>query len=323
MYIIVSTSEHYRGTIIGAECIIRAKTIGHEIHITRPILLFMLSKNIITTDEIIVTKSEERFFLYSDIFKNIISYDDMPINVPSHDILDITHLNSLFEERHNLSFDIDIEKQIPLLFGLRNNDIVIKSDLYNTYMSKIHYKNVEYLIQDRNYIVIHNRNVTYNGTINFHETLWLINNFLKYYPHMNIFVFSTLNLPLQHNNVFIVDRIDIYASLMNHSKCKMVISQFSGAGQLSQFCHNNHILYYETAYSVYRDCDSLSDIYAISNSPNTIYDYFDLKKITSANIYVVHTVTDVLNYLLDNFNDYLLDKHKSCDYVATNRILRI
>ena len=62
MYIIVSTSNNYKGEIIGIDCIIRANTIGHEIHLTRPILIFLLCNNLISLDDTIVTKNNERFF---------------------------------------------------------------------------------------------------------------------------------------------------------------------------------------------------------------------------------------------------------------------
>ena len=68
MYIITSVGINYRGPIIGCDHVIRAGTIGHEIHITRPVLMVLLSNHLISTDDIIVTKNYERFFLYNKIF---------------------------------------------------------------------------------------------------------------------------------------------------------------------------------------------------------------------------------------------------------------
>ena len=54
--------------------------LGHEIHLGRFILLDMLDKKYINTNDVIVTSNIDRFFLYSKIFKNIISYDEYSRN---------------------------------------------------------------------------------------------------------------------------------------------------------------------------------------------------------------------------------------------------
>ena len=106
-FFVVSTNENYHGPIVGHDCIARANTIGHEIHITRPIVLFLFDKKLINNDDVIVTKNNERFFLYSLIFKNVIDYSSLPSDA---DVIYVTDLNTYHEEK-NILFVTEIEKK--------------------------------------------------------------------------------------------------------------------------------------------------------------------------------------------------------------------
>uniref|UniRef100_A0A6C0EVI3 Uncharacterized protein n=1 Tax=viral metagenome TaxID=1070528 RepID=A0A6C0EVI3_9ZZZZ len=288
MYIIVSTSNNYKGEIIGVDCIIRANTIGHEIHLTRPILIFLLCNNLISLDDTIVTKNNERFFLYSDIFKNIIEYDNLPIN---SEVIDITHINTLIENRLNFDIKIDIEEKFPILKKMRTNDVIIRTDEFNNLINKINYIP---LIIDNDFVVIHDRNTTYNYS-NVNDSIYLINNILHYFPNLNIVLFTINKTNINLNQIKVVNRIDEYASYMNHSRCRAVFSPFSGAGQLAQFCHNMNIYYYIGAYSFYKG--NVEELFIQSNEKSNIYSSFDLKKTTETTVKVFNTTQEIIQHI--------------------------
>jgi hypothetical protein len=260
MFIVTSTDETYKGTI-GVDCVIRANTIGHEIHITRPIVLFLKNNGLISDLDTIVTKDSERFFFYSKIFKNIIDFKSLP---KSGDIIYATDLNSLHEEKNNTSFITDIEKRFNILLKLRFKTISWVTDLI---------ANFDYLPLSFNkpFIIIHHRITHYFTDIN--KNLELTKQIIENNQNYPIYIFCIERLPIE--NVKFIHNLQVYASMLNHPMCKYFISEFSGAGQLSQYCHNNKIIYYQNNYSFH-------------NNPNQIkadmYDNFDYKKITTADV---------------------------------------
>lgn len=290
MYFIVSADKNYRGTLIGVDHFNRANTIGHEIHMTRPILLFLLANGLITEDDIIVTKSNERFFLYSNIFKNIIEYKDLPFDVES---IDLTTMNTLFEEKHNFNMILDVEKKYNILTKLRDNSVVIKTDKFNSLIANIHYCNIDHQFSNKPYIVIHHRHVTYNNMTS--DDLSIIQAFIHIiisnFPDLNIVVFSSVSINFNHPSVHNINDISVYASFMNNEKCIAIISQFSGGGQLAQYCHHKNIIFYNNTYNMLiRDAKNeliIDHVFEIANRNNNIYDYFDYQKITNANMYVI------------------------------------
>jgi len=306
MYIIVSTSKKYKGKIIGVDCIVRAGTIGHEIHITRPILLFLLDNNLINDTDIIVTKNSERFFLYSKIFKNIIEYDNLPDTIKETDILDITHINSLNEKRYDLEFKIDLEEKFPIIKKMRTNEIEIRTNSYNKLLSNIDYVNIEEI--NNEFIVIHHRHTDY-GSVSLQNTMDIINFILSNF-NLDIVVFTVLDstdFSINSERIKFVNNISVYASYMNNEKCKAVITSFSGGGQLAQFCHNKNIYYYSDGGYVFYPGKNIDIIYKLSNDTCNMYSYFDLKKITNANIFISYHHSTLLKYIYDNQIDFLID----------------
>ena len=304
MFLITSTSYNYKGKVVGYDCIIRANTIGHEIHITRPVLLFLLSKNLISTDDTIVTKDKERFFLYSSIFKNVIEYDSF--NPTDKEYYYLTDLNTLCE-----GTDIEplkIEKRFSLLLDVRKNNTFIRSEIYTNYINKIDYLDLENLSyyqknQDKPFAIVHNRHIMYesyyNTDNNINMTKEIIETLLQL--ELKVFLFSNVNFEINENVTFI-NTVDVYASLMHHDNCVAVISEYSGAGQLSQYCHNKDIYYYPNGYPVYKDQLSIDE----GNHENNIYSKFDTKKFSNATIHNFNTHTELINYIkmeyVSNFN---------------------
>jgi hypothetical protein len=303
MYIIVSATSNYRGKHLGVDCVVRAGTIGHEIHITRPILLFLLCNQLVTEDDIIVTKNNERFFLYSAIFKNIIEYDSLPLNINSSEILDITSMNALHEERFHYDFKIELEETFPILKKLRNNLIEIRTEKFNQLLSNMKYIELENHTTEKPFVVLHHRH-TFYGEMNLEESVEIIAFFLTHFPDLNIILFTIINpaeFPFQSNDrITFVPRIDVYASYMNHRNCKAVLSTFSGGGQLAQFCHPNTIFYYSNGGYPFYPNQKVEDIFSVSNDNKNMYSFFDLKKTTDCNIMVFEHSKHVLEYILEH-----------------------
>lgn len=293
MYIITSASINYRGPIIGYDHVIRAGTIGHEIHITRPVLMVLLSNKLITTDDIIVTKNYERFFLYNKIFKNIIQYDDLPLNVSGNEMIDLTHLNSLWEHQENKDYILDVEKRFPILLDIRWNKIVVRTPEYNNLISLISY---DYFEPKNEFVVIHQR-ITDYGPYDKDLTTSLIKSILETFPFLDIYVFSVKDIEFKHEKVFHTKYIDTYTSLMSHEKCRGVITPWSGGGQLAQICHTRNIFYYYSCYVLYEEQQDLNSLFKIANNDNNMYRYSDLKIITKTNIFVNASGQQIINLM--------------------------
>ena len=78
----------------------------------------------------------------------------------------------------------------------------------------------------------------------------------------------------------------------------MVISEWSGGGQLSQYCNNNNIVYYFDNYPS-NDYEILYEKYQIeAEQNNNIFHCWDFKTMTSC----VRKYSKTLNAFLINFN---------------------
>jgi hypothetical protein len=319
MYIVVSTSYNYKGTVIGYDCINRAQTIGHEIGITRPILLFLLSQNLVTINDTIVTISNQRFFLYSKIFKNIIDYDSIPDNTTKDDILYLTDLNSLTEKFEDLDFILDAERKFKILKDIRSKNVIIKTGSFNDYVAQIQYIDIPPDFLTRDFVIVHSRHTNYDRCSDVDETKLIIDTLLSTIPAYNIIIFSNIPYVTNCSSVLIVNHMPLYASLMNHDNCKGVISQFSGAGQLAQYCHNKNIFYYAKAYDIFKG-DDLVDVFRIANEPTNIYKYFDCQKITHSNVFAYANIFDLVNDFKANFLKYSIEVEL---YGITNKICRV
>jgi hypothetical protein len=316
MFLIVSTTPQYNGKIIGHDCIVRANTIGHEIHITRPILLFLLSKNLITTLDTIVTRNKERFFLYSSIFKNVIEYNEF--NEDKQEYYYLTDLNTMCE---GLDQDLlKIEKRFNILLDVRHGNVKIRNSFYDNLVLKINYYTI---FEEKPFIVVHNRHVNYEGYYNMENnvsmTKQIVNTILKL--NIKVYIFTNVIEKFENNeNVVTINDVHTYATLMNHNKCLAVISEYSGAGQLSQYCHNKEIYYYKNNYNIYENYDDLIG----ANHENNIYYKFDTKLFSNAVIYNFINYHEILEQLIKKYFIYTIyygiDQNK---INITNKLLNI
>ena len=309
MYIIVSVNSKYRGKLIGKDALIRSNTIGHEIHITRPLLYFLLSKRKISENDVIVTRSKERFFFYSNIFRNIIEYDELPENIPGKFILDLTHANTLIENYKNHDFLLDMEIKMHILHELRNQNILVQTDLFKFYMSSFDYLEMDYDFLSTQFVIIHNRQVPYsNVSLNINITRILIEIILALHPELTIVVFSSTHIDYVHEKVKYVSKLPTYASLMNHPNCQAVISEFSGAGQLAHYCHHKNIIYYFGEY-FFEHNNNLEELIKKANDTHNMYLHFDLKKTTNSNMFIYKKHSDMFFGLINDNIVYRENAH--------------
>jgi len=219
--------------------------LGHEIHITRFILMDLLQKKKISEESIIVTLKEDRFFLYNNIFnhvidwysyQNIIKLDcDVEVDLTFYSYVDKVQYQqiSIFDKwNYNLSSFEKTDKFIEYINSINFSDLNI---------------NLKYadLIKDK-FIVIHVRsnigNEIKDNSILVKKIIDKLNNKYK------VVVFSVDKLNIDNENIIIINNLQIYASFLNHKNCELFISGWSGGGQLSQYCCNSKIIYYFDNY---------------------------------------------------------------------------
>ena len=51
------------------------------------------------------------------------------------------------------------------------------------------------------------------------------------------------------NNLYHINNLQLYCKLLNNDNCKLFISEWSGGGQLAQYCYNGKIMYYFSSYN--------------------------------------------------------------------------
>ena len=231
-FILISTSDnnHWGGL----------NNLGHEIFFTRKIALILLSNNLINNECVIVTVNNDRKFLYNNLFNNILTYDEFRMNrVLVDDVIDLcpylstTHsstvkcLNKLgLGEEHLTSNQIFKNCNTETINSLCCNINFV--DLNNTLFENV-IKSVFFIIHIKT-------NTKYlNYIYNIIDTFGI-----------NSVIFTQLDgIPekyLQTSN------LQVYASLLNNSNCIFLITDWSGGGQLSQFCSKSKTLYYFDTY---------------------------------------------------------------------------
>lgn len=268
--------------------------LGHEIHFSRCILIDFLLQKKIDLNITIVTVPD-RFFLYTSIFKNIISdvdYSNIP-NKDHYDVYDITEYTS--SSSGNI---YDYCKDLFLRINYKIPDKYYTPEFQN-YVTKISYLPLEI---NTDFILIHHR---YGASIDQLKTIldFLHNNF----SNLNIVMFNNDidNLKshfLDKSNIVYINHLQTYASYMNHLKCKFFITEFSGGGQLANYCCNTNTYIHFNKYSYIsnmyknRTFDYVLDLpellnYALSD---TYIECYDFKKFSNVNLKTFYNIEQLL-----------------------------
>lgn len=266
-------------------------SLGHEIHISRIILLDLLCKKFIKDTDYIVT-THDRKFLYDKIFTNVIEnheYDEM--NKNNFTIIDLRPYADTIKRD-------EIPELVSINYKLRYNNYY--TDEFIKICLNINFYNDETInkfgfnfINNEQYIMIHHR---YNASIDI--LINFLNTFKKIKPQIKIIIFNSLPNDLkisliEYNNIYIIDDLRLYTSLLHYSNCKLLIGEWSGGTQLAQYCFNGIILYYFNTYDSYIYIDIYKDL--IKSSKNDIFDGWDFKNFTNSTIYMYKNADDLIN----------------------------
>jgi len=268
--------------------------LGHEIHLTRFILFDLLQKNMINLECTIVTLYEDRFFLYNKTFKNIITWDEYVNNkkTDKNIEIDLTYYSCVSTQNDQIKeFDVlnyhlntfeRTQQFVNYINDLNFNDLTkhpVYSDIINEKFIVIHWRtNIIGLSKDKI------------------ESLLRIINKLKENFDLKIVIFSVENININLENVYVINNLQLYASFLNNKNCDLFISEWSGGGQLSQYCCNSKIIYffddypshdYEIHYKNYQQCGDLN---------NNIFACWDFKTTTNCERFYYKT----LDIMLEN-----------------------
>lgn len=211
--------------------------LGHELFWTRKMLLLLLKNNYIDKNITVVTYRLDRFFLYTNYFNNIITYSNFvnncKPNIDINTILDLTlYLSTV--THHTI-------EQLKIL-GLNENELIqnrifqnCNTPDFNNYIC-----NLDFSLDLATY-----NNIICNAffIIHIRPTSRYIEYLLDFIKinNLNVILFTNLeiNYPFKTNN------LQTFASLLNNQNCLGLLSEWSGGGQLSQFCAKKVIYYYD------------------------------------------------------------------------------
>jgi hypothetical protein len=292
--------------------------LGHEIHISRYILLDMLHQHYITYLDTIVTLYADRKFMYSVLFNNVITYDEflvvLQISAPIQtlNLCMLSYTPTITEDRLKQFEDISnypIRTYIPEhIFNYCNlNKPAVLARCEHNFDYLLNHMNYTDISQfahhtQSKFIVIHHRVVTKNqpGHVIKDDSecdnilTRLINSVKHKYATIFVFINKEIN-HIQTENVIYINKLDIYASLLAHNNCNGIISEWSGGGQLSHYCHSNRVFYYfdhyaENNYCVYKDN------YIIA-AKQGIYDAFDFHKTRELQLIMYKNIDELILYL--------------------------
>ena len=277
--------------------------LGHEIHLTRYILYDMLQKNVFDNNVNIVTISKDRFFLYSNIFTKIHEWNDYKKKQTINNnikVIDLTKYSSGLNLQH--TFD-NFERTSKFVDYINNINTINLNE-------NIKYKS----IIENDFIVVHYRfsmvnsdtKITHNGNT---QNLLKIIDKIRKHTNNDIVIFCS-KLPdekvqkdLECKNIVVIDNLQYYASFLSNKKCKLLISEWSGGGQLSQYCFDGKIIYYFDYYPS-NDYELNFDSYQkTANVHNNIFNCWDFKTTRTNEREYYKTFDLMINDLSKNFNN--------------------
>lgn len=229
--------------------------LGHELFFTRKITLILLSNNKINKDVTIVTSSNDRKFLYTNIFKNVITYSEFKkiSHTSTDNIIDLCpYLLSLNAASKDFLNDIGAPdgKTIQCLKNLDlNENMLIENKIFQNCNTKelvnlcckFQYINLEKTefskIINTNFCVIHIK-----------PTTTYLDYLLELIDKLSIKCIIFTQKDDIDKKYLQTSDLQIYASLLNNKNCISFLTEWSGGGQLSQFCCKNKIIYYFDSY---------------------------------------------------------------------------
>lgn len=262
--------------------------LGHEIHISRFILFDLLQKDLIDSSSIIVTLNEDRIFLYNKTFKNVITWNNYINNqkntINKIPVIDLTYYNCVSTQNEQIKEFCDLNYNFKLFE---------RTDKFISFVNNINFydlsSDIEYsdIIKSK-FIVIHSRSILLNQLntgkdtrYDIHSHLLKIINEIRKYSNLKIVVFCFEKIDICLENIYFINNLQIYATFLNNENCDLFITEWSGGGQISQYCCNSKIIYYFYNYTSH-DYELLYDEFQKgSDNKHNIFHAWDFKCTTS------------------------------------------
>ncbi len=272
--------------------------LGHEIHITRYILLDLLQKNKITNDYVIVTVNLERKILYENLFNNIIDWNEYKNKYEGKvEFLDLTYYSEsgtaaykIYDKFEQMNYSHWNFERSEAFLNLCNNIKYI--DLNQKYSNIINNK----------FIVIH---VRFNMNI---DMLKRLINSIRNITDIKIIIFTVKNINNilnNFNNIVKIENLNEYVSFLKNDNCELLISEWSGGGQLSHYAgrENLKIYYYFLSHQSPYYINILDDLLSTSNEYNNIFKSWDFKTSKKINIKLYLNLDETIK----NINNIILN----------------
>ena len=100
---------------------------------------------------------------------------------------------------------------------------------------------------------------------------------------------SDINIKID-NVKYIINNIDIYASLLKNENCEFIISELSGGGEFSQYCHEKKIYLYSNSYIIKDFSSSLP----LLQTNNKLHHNWNKHGTTNATLYHYKNIDELL-----------------------------
>jgi len=194
--------------------------LGHELNMTYLQVKKLYMKGLIDDSDTIVTKSG-REFLYTSVFKKVISYENFKkLNIESSKIIDlIPNSRKLLNENFIMINNYPIEYKYY--------------DVYKDIMTDVEFCDVKNIHENKKYVIICIRKRDHDNKRNMSDELanYILNNLVDKYEKIFIFGQSIENF----ENLPQIKCINLqeYASLSNNELCDFILCSISGNIQIS------------------------------------------------------------------------------------------
>ena len=165
----------------------------------------------------------------------------------------------------------------------------------------------DFIVLHYRFTMVHHGNKIHNKTT---ENLFKILNKIREHTNNTIVIFCS-KLPddkvqkdLECKNIVVIDNLQYYASFLSNKKCKLLISEWSGGGQLSQYCFDGgKILYYFDFYPSNDYELKFNDYQKTANLPNNIFCCWDFKSTKTNEREYYKTLDLMISDLSKHFNE--------------------
>lgn len=291
--------------------VIPPQHLGHELHVSRSIVCDMLSRGFIEPGlgDSVVTGLPDRKFFYQALFgtERVFDFSELP------GIASPIRPPKVFSEYLNIGSDFFTNTSYFNNFDIINLTEYAFPPTYCTYIANSEMKAIGYEVPDRYYdkkfkeisqkfefsaehevfeiapasvdmfVIIHHR---YGSPID--HLLKLISKFPPDLPKF-IFTGNPTNISADLHavgNIVVIDSLQVYATLLHDPRCRLLISEWSGGGQIAQYTlgPQGMIWYYYHHYPDLYNFTMTHQIWELNATLGTYFNCWDFKRTSGCHI---------------------------------------